>query len=712
MDTPRLLNLGCGKRHHPAWVNMDVVARDPGVIQHDIRAGLPFPEASFDAVYHSHVLEHLPRDEVPGFLAECRRVLKPGGRLRLAVPDLETIARLYLRHLEDARQGVAGARERYDWILLELLDQLVRHESGGDMLRYWQQQPMPAEDYVVERLGSEVREALQAVRQGPPRMGPAERDPLRVGRFRLSGEAHLWMYDSYALSRQLRDAGFEDVAVRGPAESAIPDFAGYGLDTEADGSVRKPDSLFMEATRPQHCEVRTPRAGGGAKARRRPKVVHVCMQDFGGAGNAAARLHEGLLDLGVDSHMYVFHKGTTLPGVHLIPAPQGHRHYPDRHNPAVIRSSALDAAFAWWQTMVAPYPQRSKHIECFSDMSSLADMSTWEHLDDADVLNFHWVAGTMDLHRQGHLLRGKPVVWTLHDMNPITGGCHYAGACQGYATGCGACPMLGSDDAADLSRQILERKARALAELDLTCVTPSHWLSRCVRRSTLLGDRERVVIPNGLRLEVFRPLDKAEVRRQLGIDPKAFVLAFCAANVTNPRKGGVYLLKALEMLARQHPGCRPELVVIGGGAMNLPAGVDFPVHAAGYLHDDRQLALLYTMADAFLLPSMEDNLPNVMLEALACGTPVVGFNVGGIPDGVSHRQTGWLAEPGHAEGFMQGILWAASQGPRAGAIRQACRARAEAEYPLRLQAARYLELYGRLLSTEAAERRAGSAALC
>ncbi|WP_243358657.1 class I SAM-dependent methyltransferase [Fundidesulfovibrio terrae] len=244
----KLLNLGCGARHHPDWVNVDFSSHSPGVLAHDLKEPLPFPDGTFDAVYHSHVLEHLPRAAVPGFLAECRRVLRPDGVIRVAVPDLERIARTYLELLEGAVAGNQAAMARYEWIVLELFDQMVRNAPGGEMLAYWEKNPMPAEEFVFERVGSEARNCVAALRSAEPRPRSAPvTDPLRVGQFRLSGEVHQWMYDRYSLGVLLGQTGFREIAVRDAHESAIPGFTGYLLDVEPDGAVRKPDSLFMEA---------------------------------------------------------------------------------------------------------------------------------------------------------------------------------------------------------------------------------------------------------------------------------------------------------------------------------------------------------------------------------------------------------------------------------------------------------------------------------
>ncbi|MCM0753974.1 methyltransferase domain-containing protein [Desulfovibrio aminophilus] len=248
----RMLNLGCGRRFHPDWVNVDFRSSGPGVLACDLSRGLCFADQSFDVVYHSHVLEHFPKPQAPGFLRECLRVLRPGGVLRCAVPDLETIARLYLRLLEGASAGDSTSRERYEWIMLELLDQMVRERSGGEMLAHWKREPMPAEDFVIERVGSEVRRALAAVRAAKRAAPAAWTRPTaaEIGAFRLSGEAHHWMYDRYSLARLLEEAGFKEPRVRRADESAIPGFNAFLLDIEADGSTRKPDSLFMEAFRP------------------------------------------------------------------------------------------------------------------------------------------------------------------------------------------------------------------------------------------------------------------------------------------------------------------------------------------------------------------------------------------------------------------------------------------------------------------------------
>ncbi len=276
----RMLNLGCGTRLHPDWTNIDFVSGAPGVIAHNLTTGVPAADASADVVYHSHVLEHLSRSGGQQFIAECFRVLKPGGVIRVAIPDLERIAKGYVEALDKARNGEAGWDNNYDWTVLEMYDQTVRNETGGDMARYLRQSALPNEQFILSRNGEEARRMIAmakvpktavvpptrrrslirgwGIRQIPSRLHRRllqaflgdKVAALKVGQFRLEGEIHQWMYDEFSLGRLLKQIGFIDVTRRAAAESVIPAWPGYNLDTNPDGSIYKPDSLFMEARKP------------------------------------------------------------------------------------------------------------------------------------------------------------------------------------------------------------------------------------------------------------------------------------------------------------------------------------------------------------------------------------------------------------------------------------------------------------------------------
>jgi predicted SAM-dependent methyltransferase len=266
------LNLGCGSRFHPEWTNLDIQPSSAGVRRWDLQKDLPFPDESFAVVYHSHVLEHFSKADGLSFLKRCFRILRTGGIIRVAVPDLERIARLYIEALDKSLNGDPVWRERYEWILLEMYDQTVRNYSGGEMLSYMQRDQMPEREFVVARTGCELMaNAVLQSKSSSTRVGGYGFNAMRgyfsrklarlalgpeglrahdVGRFRLSGEIHSWMYDRYSLAATLERAGFASPREVQAAESTIPGWSGYNLDTQPDGSVYKPDSLYMEALRP------------------------------------------------------------------------------------------------------------------------------------------------------------------------------------------------------------------------------------------------------------------------------------------------------------------------------------------------------------------------------------------------------------------------------------------------------------------------------
>lgn len=264
----KFLNLGCGYRFHPDWENVDLIATGPNVRVHDLHEKTPYPDETFDVVYHSHVLEHFSRRPALTFLRECYRVLKRGGVIRVAVPDLEKITRLYLSALERSLAGDSGASAEYDWALIEMYDQTVRVRSGGEMIRFVRNASPSQLAFVRGRLGRELDGMLIASAPNDRTMHPVRlgrrfcRKALRLLlgsevldtynqiKFRRSGEIHRWMYDRFSLGRALVDAGFSLPQQVGPAESSIPRWVEYNLDTEPDGSTYKPDSIYMEATRP------------------------------------------------------------------------------------------------------------------------------------------------------------------------------------------------------------------------------------------------------------------------------------------------------------------------------------------------------------------------------------------------------------------------------------------------------------------------------
>lgn len=282
MSDLKMLNLGCGKRFHPDWVNVDFVSSSPGIIAHNLTSGIPFSDNKFDVVYHSHVLEHFSKKDAANFIAGCYRVLRKGGTIRVAVPDLERIALAYLEQLNLAVKGDKAADHNYDWMMLEMYDQTVRNSSGGGMAEYLAQDNVAGEDFIYSRIGEEYK----AIRAAMHRMGkeknfsvPVRASLLKrilsprsylsairkllsgagvnqqhaelastIGKFRLEGEIHQWMYDRYSLARLLKDSGFGNIVQKTAFESSVPQWNEFGLESK-DGIIFKPDSLFMEAVK-------------------------------------------------------------------------------------------------------------------------------------------------------------------------------------------------------------------------------------------------------------------------------------------------------------------------------------------------------------------------------------------------------------------------------------------------------------------------------
>ncbi|MDJ0975028.1 MAG: methyltransferase domain-containing protein [Planctomycetota bacterium] len=269
------LHLGCGLLVHPDWVNVDLVAYDPAVRALDLTRPLPYADEACTAVYHAHLLEHLRRENAEPFLRECRRVLAPGGILRVVVPDLESWCRLYLERLEAAARGDAGAAADHEYLLIELLDSMVRERSGGAWAQYMAQPDLPNRAFVEDRAGRSSFDFLDYLhgRREPPKavattavppdrkeqkrlrqldkhLSDAERAMFALHHFRESGELHRWMYDRVSLGRLLETTGFTDATVRAASESEIPDWAGYAFEHDEEGAERRPGSLYMEARRP------------------------------------------------------------------------------------------------------------------------------------------------------------------------------------------------------------------------------------------------------------------------------------------------------------------------------------------------------------------------------------------------------------------------------------------------------------------------------
>lgn len=683
-SSPRLLNLGCGQCSRPGWINMDFHAASADVLAYDLRLGIPFADDSFDVVYHSHVLEHFSRSQAVFFLRECFRVLRPGGLLRMAVPDLENIARAYLAALDAAAAAPHNheAQQRHAWMQIELLDQMTRTESGGEMLEWWRQSPVPQQDFIIGRLGEEARRGMECVKNAPPQQTPACRTALEAlsPDFITSGELHRWMYDRISLASLLNTSGFSSVCLQKFNTSHNASILAYGLDADVDGGIRKPDSLFMEAIKPADV------------GRHSTRVALFCTADSGGAGIAAQRLLSTLRDLSCNAELYVLQQKFSHEGVHVLPC---HGLGVSPSGPTEGASSAAGVGALYRRRMMEKYHNIPEGCEYFSVPFQFGEFSAVPLMDDYDIVHLHWVAGMTDPALSAGYLKGRPVVWTLHDMNPLTGGCHYADGCTEFERRCGQCPQLGSQDAEDLSRKTWTLRMGAYRQLNLNIVTPSRWLAQMAQKSSLLSRFPVHVIPNGHPIDSYMPMNRQDIRTALGFAPENIVLLFASQDLTNRRKGSAYLLQLLHKLAASPLKDRVSVLLLGHNPAQPFLETGISIQATGHIDNTHSMALLYNAADAVLVPSLEDNQPNVICEAQACGTPVIAFASGGIPEMILHKETGFLAATGHAEELLEGVLWA-DAARKMPTIRRLCRAHAVDLWHPQKCAQQYAQLYASL----------------
>lgn len=413
------------------------------------------------------------------------------------------------------------------------------------------------------------------------------------------------------------------------------------------------------------------------------KVLLVSNYDIkGGAARASYRLHKGLQSTGVNSQILVGSKSSNDENVRLMPSKLG-----DKFKGIRAKLNRLP---------LKVYPKLGKVI--FSPQW-VPDFLTSEVAEiNPDVINLHWVCeGYMQIETLPKF--NKPLVWTLHDMWAFTGGCHYSENCDRYLDACGACPQLHSTKDADISRWIWQRKAQSWQNLDLTLVTPSHWLGECAQSSSLLKTYPVKVIANGLDAEVYKPLNRPQVRYSLNLPQNKHLVLFGAMQGTGDRwKGFPLLVPALQSLSKSGWQDKIELLVFGSSPPKNPIDVGFKTHYLGRLEDE-SLAKVYAAADVMVVPSRYEAFGQTASEALACGTPVVAFDVTGLKDIVDRQHNGYLAQPYDSEDLARGIAWVLENPDRHQKLCIHARQKAEKEFTLEIQANRYLSLFNEVLST-------------
>ncbi|NMF83037.1 glycosyltransferase family 4 protein [Nodosilinea sp. P-1105] len=408
--------------------------------------------------------------------------------------------------------------------------------------------------------------------------------------------------------------------------------------------------------------------------------------DSAGAGKAALRLHQGLQLKKVKSSMLVQTKAGDTPDVYL----PSHR---------LTNLLSLTRANRYLDSLpLKAYRNRKKgaySLNWFPDSMKTRIFNNFK----PDIINLHWINfGYLRLETLANF--DLPVVWTLHDMWAFTGGCHYTNGCEEYKRACGKCPQLSSHSQLDLSRWVMNRKLKSWKNLNLTVVTPSRWLAERARESSLFSEVPIKVIPNGLDVETYKPMSQQVARDRLNLPQDRDLILFGSVNATSDNRKGFDLLKetlsCLELSQGKH---RPELVIFGSTRGDESNDLSLKSHYLGRLNDDISLSIAYSAADVFVAPSREDNLPNTVMEALACGTPCAAFKIGGMPDLIDHRVNGYLAKPFDPKDLAVGIQWILSDDSLSRQeLRKNAREKVESSFSDAAQAEQYIALFDELLS--------------
>ena len=405
----------------------------------------------------------------------------------------------------------------------------------------------------------------------------------------------------------------------------------------------------------------------------------------GGAAVAANRLMEALNNNGVKAKMLVRDKETNHLSVCALPQTWQ------------LRWHFLWERFCiWWHLRL-----KRTHLFEIDIANCGTDITQLPEFQEANVIHLHWInQGMLSLKGIRKILEsGKPVVWTMHDIWPATAICHLTMGCRHFETQCHNCRLLpsgGSDN--DLSSHVWKQKQQMLEGRRVSIVTCSQWLGSEAAKSALLNKQDITVIPNPIDTHRYRPADKKKARQSLGLPQDGHIILFASQRVTNPNKGMKYLIEACKLMASGHPDCRENtsVAILGGHAEEIAHLLPFPTHALGYVNDEQRIINVYNAADVFVLPSLSENLPNTIMEAMACGVPCVGFRVGGIPEMIDHLSNGYVANFQDAEDLAKGIHYVLDEADQQ-ALSSSCVQKVAHNYSQQSVANKYIEIYDTIL---------------
>jgi glycosyltransferase involved in cell wall biosynthesis len=398
----------------------------------------------------------------------------------------------------------------------------------------------------------------------------------------------------------------------------------------------------------------------------------------GGAARAANRLHRALLVGGVKSRMLVQEKTSDD---YLV----------------IYSSNLFQRLVGKVRAKYEAYLKRryKDRIRTPFHMALGGSSSMVDQINsiNPDIVHLHWVVkGTLSVEEIAKIQ--APIVWSLHDMWAFTGGCHYSGGCERYEENCGYCKVLGSHTPNDLSRKVFTRKKKIFSKKKMVIVGLSQWISRCAQHSALLKDQQHIHLPNPIDTDVFKPFEKEKSRELWNLPKDKKLVLFGAIKATeDPRKGFRELSEALHKLSDRSI----ELVVFGSSQPAKGQSFGFKTHYLGHLNDDISLVTLYSAVDVMVVPSLQENLSNAIMESLSCATPVVGFNIGGNSDMIDHKQNGYLVHPFDTDEMARGVSWILDS-PQYDAFCQYAREKVLREFDSRIVAEKYIALYRKILN--------------
>ena len=428
------------------------------------------------------------------------------------------------------------------------------------------------------------------------------------------------------------------------------------------------------------------------------RVTHLSTYHlFGGAAVAANRLHRAL-----QKQIWTY---SSVESTMLIGTPK--RLEPHLSDPGVtylannfLAEQTAFGRFVAERLYFLPQERDASVRFQFSPAKFGTNLNFHPAIQQADILHLHWINfGFLSIDGLRSLFDlGKPIVWTLHDQWAFTGGCHYSRGCDHFLAHCHQCPYLKKPAEQDLSYRVFEQKKRVFSNANIHFTPPSRWLADEGQRSALLRDFPFTVIPYAIDQYTFQPIDRSQANTRLDLPETAQQrLLFGSANVTDTRKGFRYFAEALTLLHQQHPDLKPEILIFGKGRSYLFNELPYSIRHLGLLTSEDDIVAAYNAADAMVVPSLEDNLPNTVIESLSCGTPVVGFRTGGIPEMIDHQENGYLAAIGSAQELADGMAFILTH-QQPDIIRKNARQSAEDRFSEDVVAKQHIELYQKLIN--------------